>query len=158
MAGLLTCLWTDLCNQDVTVKPKVVILLLQRVLVILGIASHNVSQERRSRLVTDQPATNTLPDISEETKGKEATLFGTGFLEKATKRLEEEKPLAKVNRAKRHSPAKCHRQDWDPSDLHRFLESSASPRYGGRIPGRQQPYSQKQTSKLQKRGNKNRRK
>ena len=92
IAGLLTCLWVDLLNQDVTVKPEDLILLLQRVLVLLGSASHNISQERR-RVAWSQtnPATNTLSDISEETKGKETTLFGAGFLERVTKRLEEEK-------------------------------------------------------------------
>ena len=101
MAGPLTCLWADLLNQYVTVKPEDVILLLQKVLVLLESAFHNVSQERR-RIAWSQtnPATNTLPDISEETKGKKTTLFGAGFLERATKRLEEEKVLAKVTRTK----------------------------------------------------------
>ena len=46
MAGPLTCLWADF-NQEATVKPEDIILLLQRVLVLLGSASYNVTQERR---------------------------------------------------------------------------------------------------------------
>ena len=160
MAGPLTCLWADLLNQDATVKPEDVILLLQRVLVILGSASHNISQERR-RVAWSRtnPATNSLPDISEETKGKETTLFGAGFLERASKRLEEEKALAKVTGSKpAQPPAKRRRQDRDPSDLRRFLESGAPARYGGRNPGRHQPYFQKQPPKFQKRANRNGRK
>ena len=156
IAGPLTCLWADLLNHYVTVIPEDVILLLQKVLVLLESAFHNVSQERR-RIAWSQtnPATNTLPDISEETKGKETTLFGARFLERATKRLKEEKVLAKVTRTKGHPPAKRCRQDWDPLDLRHFLESGAPARYGSRNPGCQQLYSQKQTSKFQKRGNRN---
>ena len=43
MAGPLTCLWADLLNKYATVKPEKVIFLLQRILVLLGSASHNVS-------------------------------------------------------------------------------------------------------------------
>ena len=46
MAGPLTCLWADL-NQDATVNPEDIILLLQRVLVLLGSAYYTVTQERR---------------------------------------------------------------------------------------------------------------
>ena len=45
MTGPLTCLWTDLLNQNATVKLEDVILL-QRVLVLLGSTSHSISQER----------------------------------------------------------------------------------------------------------------
>ena len=93
MVGSLTCLWMDLLNQDVAVKPEDVILLLQRVLVLLVSASC-ISQERR-RVTWSQtnPATNTLPNIAEETEAKEIIPFGARFLERATKRLEEEKVL-----------------------------------------------------------------
>ena len=127
MTGPLTCLWADLLNQNVTVKPEDVILLLQRVLVLLGSTSHRISQERR-RVAWSRtnPATNILPDIPEETNGKETKLFGTGFLERAAKRLEDEKALAKVTGARQGPPpAKRHKQDRDPNDLRRFLESGA---------------------------------
>ena len=68
------------------------------------------------------PAINTLSDIPEETKGKENKLFGTGFLERAAKRLEDEKALPKVTVARQGPPpAKCHKQDQDPNDFRRFF-------------------------------------
>ena len=155
MTGPFACLWADLLNQNATVKREDVILLLQRVLVLLGSASHSISQERR-RVAWSRtnPATNTLPDIPEETKGKETRLFGTGFLEKAAKRLEDEKALAKVTGTRQGPPlAKRHKQDRDPNDLRRFLESGAPAKHGGRNTGRQQPYPQKRSVKFGKRNN-----
>ena len=93
MAGSLTCLWTDLLNLDVTVKPEDVILLLQRVLVLLVSACHVSQEKRRVTWSQTNPATNTLPNIAEETEAKEIILFGARFLERATKRSEEEKVL-----------------------------------------------------------------
>lgn len=113
MAGPLTCLWADLLNQDATVTPENIILLLQRVLVLLGSASYNVTQERR-RVALSQvnPTINSLPDDTEEAKEKDKTLFGGGFLKKATKRIEEEKVLAKVAGAgHKPPPVKRHRLD-----------------------------------------------
>ena len=123
----------------------------------MGSASHSVSQERRvvawSQTNLD---TKTLPDISEKTKSKETTLFGARFLERAMKRLEEEKALAKVTGTKQGQPlAKRHQQDQDPSDLRHFLESGTPARYSSRNPGHQQPYFQKQPPKFQKRDNRN---
>ena len=46
MAGPLTCLWADFLNQDATVNPKDVILLLPSTLTLLGSASHTITQER----------------------------------------------------------------------------------------------------------------
>ena len=40
MAGLLTCLWADMVNKTAEVKSQNVALLIQRVLVLLGSASH----------------------------------------------------------------------------------------------------------------------
>jgi len=61
------------------VKPQEIILLVQRVLVLLGSASHSITQERRkvawSRM---NPLTvDFLPEDVEEEK-KETTLFGGG--------------------------------------------------------------------------------
>ena len=69
------------------------------------------------------PIINSLPDDKEEEKDKGKTLFGGGFLEKATKRIEEEKALAKVAGAGRKPPpAKQRRLDnKDPNDLRRFF-------------------------------------
>ena len=97
-----------------------------------------------------------LPEDTEGPKEKGKTLFGGGFLEKATKRIEEEKALAKVAGAGRNPPpAKRLRQDnKDPNDLRRFLENGAPARYGGRRSGRRQPYPQKQAAKVQRKSNK----
>ena len=61
-------------------------------LVLLGSASHTVSEERRkiawSRI---NPQLKAL--ATEEYDKRESNLFGPGFLEKATKRLEAEKGL-----------------------------------------------------------------
>jgi len=45
-AGPLTCLWMDLLDQDISMKPEEIILLLQRVLVLLGSASFNITRKR----------------------------------------------------------------------------------------------------------------
>jgi len=47
IAGPLTCLWADMLNHNATVKQEDVLLLLQKVLVLLGGASHSITQERR---------------------------------------------------------------------------------------------------------------
>ena len=76
------------------------------------------------------------------------------FLEKAAKRLEDEKALAKVTGTRQGPPlAKCHKQDRDPNDLSRFLESGAPAKHGGRNTGCQQPYPQKRSVKFRKRNN-----
>ena len=64
---------------------------------------------------------------------KESTLFGGGFLERAAKRLEEEKALVKVTGAKPGGNPPPKRQR-DPNDLRRFLERGAPARYGSRTP------------------------
>ena len=71
-----------------------------------------------------------------ESEKKETTLFGGGFLEKAAKRLEEEKVLAKVIGA-RHggSPlSKCQCPGQDPNDLRRCLEKGTPAMYSSRNP------------------------
>jgi len=97
MAGPLTCLWVDLLDQNITVKQEEIILLLQRVLVLLGSTSYNITQEKRRVALGHVNSTikSLLEDTREPTE-KGRTLFGGGFLEKATKRIEEEKALAKV--------------------------------------------------------------
>ena len=95
VAGPLTCLWADLLNKQAEVSPED-ILLIQRALVLLGSASHSISQERRkiawSRI---NPQLKSL--ATEEYSKRETNLFGPGFLEKASKRLEAEKTLSKVS-------------------------------------------------------------
>jgi len=145
MADPLTCLWADLTSKDVQVKPQEIILLVQRVLVLLGSASHSITQERRkvawSRV---NPSTvDLLPEDGEEEK-KETTLFGGGFLERASKRMEDEKTLAKVTGSKPPPQKRCRTQD--PNDLRRFLDRGAPAKYGSRNPQRQQPYSNQRYS------------
>lgn len=63
---------------------------------LLGSASYSITVERRkiawSRI---NPKLKSL--ATEDYNGREANLFGSGFLEKASKRLEVEKTLAKVS-------------------------------------------------------------
>lgn len=103
LAGPLTCLWADLLNKDAKVQKEDVTLFLQKVMVLLESALHIITQQRRrvawahtSQVNNGSPLQNT------EDKGKLATIFRDGFLEKATKRMEEEKALGKVSRS-RHS-------------------------------------------------------
>ena len=154
MSGPLTCLWADLLNRDATVNPKDVILLLQSILTLLGSASYTITQERRhvawSRV---NPGIGALPEDTEvnQEKLKETTLFGGGFLERVTKRIEEQKALAKVAGAGNGPPCK-HQQNWDPHDLCCFLEKGAPAKYSGRNIKRQQPYPPKHQRRDQRRG------
>jgi len=133
MAGPLTCLWANILNRKATVNQEDVLLLLQRVLVQLGGVSHTITQERRRIAWGRVNPANTLPDELEEQK--EVTLFGGGFLERATKHIEKAKELQKVTGSGKRSgapPQKRKYQDRDPNDLRRFLEKDAPLRYGGR--------------------------
>ena len=47
VAGPLTCLWANLLNREAHVSAENTLLLVQRALVLLGSASHAISQERR---------------------------------------------------------------------------------------------------------------
>jgi len=110
-------------NRNATVKQEDVLLLLQRVLVLLGGASHSITQERRRIAWGRVNPANVLPDDQEESKEKEVTLFGGGFLEKATKRIEKAKELEKVTGSKRGGapPQKRKYQDKDPQRLTSFF-------------------------------------
>jgi hypothetical protein len=92
VTGPLTCLWTDL-NKEAKVSPEDVLLL---ILVLL----HSISIERR-KLVWAKMNTK-LRSLGSEEYGERGTdLFGPGFLEKASKRLEVEKTLSKVTKHKK---------------------------------------------------------
>ena len=57
VAGPLTCLWADLLNKQAEVSPEDILLLIPKALVLLGSASHSISQERRKNcVVQDKPA------------------------------------------------------------------------------------------------------
>jgi len=142
VAGPLTCLWADVLNKEAKVSQEDTLLLLQRALVLLGSASHAITLERRkiawSRI---NPTLKAL--ATEEYEKRETNLFGPGFLEKASKRLEAEKTLNKVSGQSNKSgpPHKRARYENDKSDLRSFLARGASATYGGRRPQRRQPYS-----------------
>ena len=127
VAGPLTCLWADLLNKEATVTAEDTLLLVQRALVLLGSASHNITVERRkiawSRI---NPKLKSL--ATEDYNGREANLFGSGFLEKASKRLEVEKTLAKVSNQGKggQPPSKKARYENDKGDLRSFLSKGTS--------------------------------
>ena len=101
LAGPLTCLCADLLNSDIKIKKEDIILMVQRILVLVGSASDFISQKRKQILWS---CLNPLiKDISMEKdgKGKGTTLFDGGFIEKATKRIKDEKALSKVTGTKR---------------------------------------------------------
>ena len=109
---------------------------------LLGSASHAITLERQkiawSRI---NPTLKAL--ATEEYEKRETNLFGSGFLEKASKRLEAEKTLNKVSGQSNRSgpPQKRARYENDKSDLRSFLARGASAMYGGRRPQCRQPYS-----------------
>jgi len=78
-----------------------------------------------------------LKEDTEDSK-KENTLFGRGFLERATKRLEDEKAITKVtgNRFGTKPQQKCQQ---DPNDL-RYFFGEAPTRYGGGKPQHRKLY------------------
>ena len=118
----LTCLWSDLLNKEAKVSSEDILLLIQRALVLLGSASHTVSQERRkiawSRI---NPQLKSL--ATEEYDKRKSNLFGPGFLEKATKRLVAEKALSQVTSQDRGGgpPPKRAPFENDKNDLRSFF-------------------------------------
>ena len=75
-----------------------VILLVQRVLCLLGSASHSITLERR-KVAWSMPQTHPLLLQEEKEKEKDITLFGGGFLEQVTKRQEDEKVTSQFTRS-----------------------------------------------------------
>ena len=69
-------------------------------------------------------------------------MFGPGFMEKASKRIETDKTIAKVaNASKGPPPVKKKRFSSDKSDLRHFLDRGASVKYGSKKERRHQPYT-----------------
>ena len=77
---------------------------------------------------------------AEEYSKREANLFGPGFLEKANRKLELDKTIAKVSQPSGSQAAKRARFSRDSSDLRSFLAKGAPARYGGGKSQHQQPY------------------
>ena len=98
-------------------------LLVQRDLVLLGSASHSIFQERRT--VAWSRINPKYKGLAEEEHDKrEANLYGPGFLEKASKRIEVDKTMEKVSVCgvrKSSPPQKRQRYVNDSSDLRSFL-------------------------------------
>ena len=139
VTGPLTCLWADLLNKEANVAPEDVVLLIQRALVLLGSASHSISVERR-KLVWAKMNPKLRRLGSEDYNERGTDLFGPGFLEKASKRLEVEKTLAKVTKQAPQS-SKRGRFENDNSDLRSFLSKGASVQYGNAKNRPTQPYT-----------------
>jgi len=122
MAGPLACLWSDLLDTGATIKREQIILLVQHTLILLGSLSNSITLERRwinwSKL---NPALKDIPVEEDEEASKGKRLFGGKFMEKANKRLEEEKTLSKVAGLQRETPAaKWQRFSHDSTDLCSF--------------------------------------
>ena len=133
------------------VSRKDMILLLQGALTLLGSASHTITQERRWVAWSQiSPSIGALPEDKDENlnKVKETTLFGGGFLERATKRnrrLLRSWPEQAMDLHKRQ-------QTQDPHDLRCFLEKGVPARYGGRNYKCQKPYPFKSQRREIKKG------
>jgi len=91
--------------------------------------------EEESGLGQDQPYK--LKSLATE---REANLFGPGFPEKASKKLELNKTIAKASQSSGSQAAKRARFSKDSSDLRSFLAKGASTWYGGGKFQCQQPY------------------
>ena len=119
VSGPHICLWSDLLYKEAKVTTGH-LLLIQRALVLLGSTSHAITVERRK--VAWGKINPKLRNLATADYGeREENLFGPGFLEKASKRIEAEKTLAKVNRPNAKRP----RYEADKSDLRSFLSKGA---------------------------------
>jgi len=142
VTGPLTCLWSDLLRTDARSSKEQIILLLQRALVLVGSTSHGISVERRKvAWARINPSLKAL--VTEEYEKREGNLFGPGFLDKASKRIDIEKAMAKVvqeGSGSRKRPLS------DPTDLRHFLSKGAPAQYGSKGKQRQsKPYNAQST-------------
>ena len=123
VAGPLTCLWGDLLNKDAKVSAKGILLLVQRALILLGNASHAMSQERRKvAWAKVNPKLRSL--ATEDYLKRGSNLFGPGFQEKASKRIELDKAMSKVSLPS--SASKKRKFGRDRPDLRNFLDRGSS--------------------------------
>ena len=95
VVGPLTCIWVHPLDPDEEPDRDQLKLVIQRALVLLGSALHSFSLEmRKVAWARINPDLKSL--ASEDYKGRKDKLFSPGFLEKASKKLEMDKALAKV--------------------------------------------------------------
>lgn len=141
VAGPLTCLWADLLNKEASISKEDTVLLAQRALVLLGNVSHQMTLERRK--IAWAKINAKLKSLASEDYSKRGTnLFGSGFLEMASKRLEVDRTMSKVSLPQPSNPSsKRYRYSRNSSDLRSFLSKGAPAQHGGRKFQRHQPYS-----------------
>lgn len=140
VAAPLTCLWADLLNKEAKVSKEDTLLLVQRALVLLGSASNQISAERR-RIAWGKINPKLKSLANEDYTKRETNLFGPGFLEKATKRIEADKTMARVGYSgPSTSVNKRFKFSKDKADLRSFLSRGAPAQYGDRKFQRHQPY------------------
>ena len=137
VAAPLTCLWADLLNKEASLPREDILLLTQRALVLLGTASHQISLERR-KIAWGKINPKFKSLASEDYEKREDNLFGPGFLELASKRLEVQKTMTKVS--VQGPPSKRTKYSNDRSDLRSFLSKGAPVQYGDRKYVRRQSY------------------
>jgi len=115
VTGPLTSLWVDLLRPDRELTKEEVVHQIQRALVLVGSTSHAINVERRKvAWARINPKLKSL--AVEHYKDRESNLFGPGFLEKASKKLEADKALAKVSQDSSGSSRKRPYED-DPKTL-----------------------------------------
>ena len=142
IAGPLTCLWADLINKEAHISAEDTLMLVQRALVLLGSASDAISQERRKIAWTRiNPKLKSL--ATEEYEKRETNLFGPGFLEKASKRIEVDKTMDKVPTSNNKAGPSNKKASYenDKSDLRSFLSKDTTAKYGSRKNQRHQSYN-----------------
>jgi len=81
LVGPLTCLWSDLLNQQPDTTSEQVILLIQKVLILLGSASHSIKEERQ-RVAWARVNPKSTPPEDTERKQKEQHSLVEGFWKK----------------------------------------------------------------------------
>jgi len=145
VTGPLTCLWADLLNPTSDLTKEDIIFQVQRALCMVGSTYHSMNVERR-KLAWSRINPSLKPLAEEKYEKREGKLFGPTFVEKASKKLEADKALAKVSykpQSAQSSSSRKRSYEEDPSDLRRFLSKGAPAQYGGKGKQRlQKPYSQ----------------
>ena len=121
VSGPLMCLWADLTNPRAEVSRKETVLFTQRALVLLGSASNAINLERR-KIAWARINPNLKALATESYEKREDQIFGPGFLEKASKKIETQKALAKVS-----SEQTSRKRTWDndKSNLRSFFYQKA---------------------------------